>query len=76
MDISIIGAGYVGLTTAGCLAETGHKIFCAESDAKKLAKLQAGELPFFEPHLQEMVSRNRAAGLLQNPLHTPDQAVC
>ena len=45
MDISIIGAGYVGLTTAGCLAETGHKIFCAESDAKKLAKLQAGELP-------------------------------
>jgi len=65
MDISIIGAGYVGLTTAGCLAETGHKIFCAESDAKKLAKLQAGELPFFEPHLQEMVSRNRAAGLLE-----------
>jgi UDPglucose 6-dehydrogenase len=65
MDISIIGAGYVGLTTAGCLAETGHKIFCAESDAKKLAKLQAGKLPFFEPHLQEMVNRNRAAGRLE-----------
>ena len=65
MEISIIGAGYVGLTTASCLAETGHRIFCAESDSQKLAKLQAGELPFFEPHLAEMMARNRAAGRLE-----------
>jgi UDPglucose 6-dehydrogenase len=64
MNISIIGAGYVGLTTAGCLAEIGHNVFCAESDPQKLAKLQAGVVPFYEPHLEEMVSRNRSLGRL------------
>ena len=62
MNISIIGAGYVGLTTAACLAEIGHNIFCAESDPQKLAKLESGVVPFYEPHLEEMVARNRAAG--------------
>jgi UDPglucose 6-dehydrogenase len=64
MNISVIGAGYVGLTTAGCLAELGHNVFCAESDAQNLAKLQAGVLPCFEPHLEEMVVRGRAANRL------------
>lgn len=65
MNISIIGAGYVGLTTAGCLAEIGHTVFCAESDPEKLTKLQSGALPFYEPYLEDMVSRNRAAGRLE-----------
>ena len=52
MNISVIGAGYVGLTTAACLAELGHPIFCAESDVHKLAMLRAGKLPFFEPHFR------------------------
>lgn len=64
MEISVIGAGYVGLTTAACLAELGHRMFCAESDVHKLAKLDAGELPFFEPKLEQMVRSNRAAGRL------------
>jgi UDPglucose 6-dehydrogenase len=64
MNISIIGAGYVGLTTAACLAELGHNIFCAEKDSEKLATLSAGRLPFFEPHLDELVVRNRRAGRL------------
>jgi UDPglucose 6-dehydrogenase len=65
MKISVIGAGYVGLTTAACLAELGHQVFCAESDAQKLAKLQNGLLPFFEPFLEAMVQGNRASGRLQ-----------
>jgi UDPglucose 6-dehydrogenase len=65
MRISVIGAGYVGLTTAGCLAELGHDVFCAEADVQKLSKLCAGELPFFEPNLDVLVQRNRAAGRLE-----------
>ena len=42
MKISVIGAGYVGLTTAACLAQVGHEVFCSESDAEKLSKLQMG----------------------------------
>jgi UDPglucose 6-dehydrogenase len=65
MEISVIGAGYVGLTTAACLAELGHRVFCAESDVQKLARLRAGEVPFFEPFLDELVARNRAEGRLE-----------
>jgi len=61
MKISVIGAGYVGLTTAACLAELGHHVFCAEADVQKLAKLNAGELPLFEPYLDQVVARNGAA---------------
>ncbi|MCU1271969.1 MAG: UDP-glucose 6-dehydrogenase [Acidobacteriaceae bacterium] len=65
MKISVVGAGYVGLTTAACLAELGHHVFCAESDVRKLAMLRAGELPFFEPYLDDIVVRNRAADRLE-----------
>jgi UDPglucose 6-dehydrogenase len=65
MEISVIGAGYVGLTTAACLAELGHRVFCAEADKQKLAQLCAGELPFFEPFLEEIARRNREAGRLK-----------
>src|ERR1700736_874084 len=65
MQISVIGAGYVGLTTAACLAEIGHQVLCADSDLDKLKKLNAGRLPFFEPHLDVLVKRNVASGHLQ-----------
>src|SRR5436309_2401486 len=64
MNISIIGAGHVGLTTAACFAELGHTVFCSESDASKLSQIQGGHLPFFEPHLADLVSRNRGSGRL------------
>jgi len=64
MEIGVIGAGYVGLTTAACLAETGHNVFCAESNTQKLSLLQQGGLPFFEPGLELLVSRNRMSGRL------------
>jgi len=59
MKISVIGAGYVGLTTAACLAHIGHEVFCGESDLAKLQKLQNGEMPIFEPHLEKIVQSAR-----------------
>jgi UDPglucose 6-dehydrogenase len=55
MKLSVIGAGYVGLTTAVCLAQIGHEVFCSETDVAKLAKLQNGVMPFFEPHLEDVI---------------------
>jgi len=65
MKISVIGAGYVGLTTSACLAELGHEVFCSENDPQKLAKLQNGDLPFFEPHLEELFRKSRSENRLQ-----------
>jgi UDPglucose 6-dehydrogenase len=64
MKISVIGAGYVGLTTAACLAQIGHNVFCSESDSEKLAKLHNGVMPLFEPHLEDVIRTGRNAGRL------------
>jgi UDPglucose 6-dehydrogenase len=64
MKISVIGAGYVGLTTAACLAQIGHDVFCSESDDDKLHKLQNGIMPLFEPHLESVVADGRKSGRL------------
>jgi len=64
MKLSVIGAGYVGLTTAACFAQVGHDVFCSESDAEKLAKLESGGMPLFEPHLEEVIKGVREAGRL------------
>jgi len=73
MQISVIGAGYVGLTTAACLAEIGHEVLCADNDTSKLSKLRAGQLPFFEPHLDTLVARNTATAALR--FTSPDEAI-
>lgn len=65
MKVSIVGAGYVGLVTGGCLAELGHQVMCIDSDAEKVATLNAAGLPIYEPGLQELMSRNRAEGRIQ-----------
>ncbi len=65
MKISVIGAGYVGLTTAACLAQIGHEVFCSESDLDKLTKLQGGGMPIFEPHLEEVIKAVRKAERLR-----------
>jgi UDPglucose 6-dehydrogenase len=64
MKISVIGAGYVGLTTAACLAQIGHDVFCSESDKDKFAKLQAGVMPLFEPHLGSIIAVGTKRGTL------------
>src|SRR5258705_2109613 len=71
MNILVIGAGYVGLVTGACFAEFGIRVTCVDKDAAKIARLEAGEIPIFEPGLEEIVRRNVQAGLL--PL-TPDAA--
>ena len=65
MKLSVIGAGYVGLTTAACLAQIGHDVFCSESDLEKLSKLQNGVMPLFEPHLEDVIKAVRKAGRLR-----------
>jgi UDPglucose 6-dehydrogenase len=65
MKLSVIGAGYVGLTTAACLAQIGHDVFCSESDVEKLSKLQNGIMPLFEPHLEEVIQSVRKVGRLR-----------
>ena len=65
MKISVIGAGYVGLTTAACLAEVGHDVICADNDEGKLNVLRAGNVPFFEPNLDHLVMRNSQSGRLR-----------
>src|SRR5271157_4522357 len=65
MKLSVIGAGYVGLTTAACLAQIGHDVFCSESDTEKLAKLQHGVMPLFEPHLEDVIKTVRKVSRLR-----------
>ncbi len=65
MKLSVIGAGYVGLTAAACLAQVGHDTFCSESDAEKLSQLQKGVMPLFEPHLEDMIGAVRKIGRLR-----------
>jgi UDPglucose 6-dehydrogenase len=65
MKIAVIGAGYVGLTTAACLAQIGHDVFCSESDEAKLSKLRNGVMPIFEPGLERVVESTTKAGRLK-----------
>ncbi len=64
MKVTIIGSGYVGLVTGACLAELGNDVFCLDVDEQKIALLNAGGVPIYEPGLQEIIQRNRAAGRL------------
>jgi UDPglucose 6-dehydrogenase len=61
MKITMIGGGYVGLVSAACFSEFGWTVTCVEKDPAKLRMLLAGEIPIFEPGLEQLVSRNRAA---------------
>jgi UDPglucose 6-dehydrogenase len=65
LKVTIIGSGYVGLVTGACLAEQGNNVFCVDVDPKKIAILNSGGVPIYEPGLKEMIERNRAAGRLQ-----------
>lgn len=59
MRVTVIGGGYVGLVTAACLAETGNEVVCADVDAAKVARLQANDVPIYEPGLEPLVRQNQ-----------------
>ncbi len=65
MNVCVLGTGYVGLVTGACLAEIGHQVLCMDDDARKIEILLAGGMPIYEPYLEGMVKRSRAAGHLQ-----------
>jgi UDPglucose 6-dehydrogenase len=65
MNIAVIGTGYVGLVSGACFADFGHTVTCVDMDPRRVAQLRAGEIPFYEPGLAEVVERNVAAGRLQ-----------
>jgi UDPglucose 6-dehydrogenase len=59
--VAVIGAGYVGLTTAACLADLGNNVVVVDIDERKIAELQRGRVPFYEPGINELVERNARA---------------
>lgn len=65
MRIAVVGTGYVGLVTGVCFAEVGHNVICMDNDKNKIQMLQNGQIPIWEPGLDEMVSRNMGRGLLR-----------
>jgi UDPglucose 6-dehydrogenase len=56
-DVGVIGAGYVGITTGACLSHLGHRVRCVDKDARLISRLEEGQLPFYEPGLEELVER-------------------
>ena len=65
MKLTIFGSGYVGLVTGACMAEMGNDVVCVDIDAEKIARLNNGEVPIYEPGLEAYISRNREAGRLK-----------
>ncbi len=64
MRVAMIGTGYVGLVSGACFADFGHNVTCIDKDASKIARLEQGEIPIFEPGLDELVARNVEEGRL------------
>ncbi|MEC7654248.1 MAG: nucleotide sugar dehydrogenase, partial [Bacteroidota bacterium] len=58
MDIVVVGTGYVGIVTGTCLAESGNRVICVDIDKDKIAMMEQGKVPIYEPHLESLLIRN------------------
>lgn len=65
MNLTIIGSGYVGLTTGTCFAEMGHHVICVDNNEEKIRTLQGGSIPIYEPKLEDLIKKNVAVGRLE-----------
>jgi UDPglucose 6-dehydrogenase len=64
MEIAVVGSGYVGLVAGACFAETGNDVICVDIDEKKVARLKKGDVPIYEPGLEDLLKRNQKEGRL------------
>src|SRR5438552_13496382 len=58
MKLCVVGTGYVGLVVGSCFAESGNDVVCVDNNAEKVASLQKGQIPIYEPGLPEIIERN------------------
>ncbi len=65
LDVSVIGAGYVGLVTGVALADLGHNVLCMDVDKSKIAEIEKGKIPIYEPGLEELLLKNKQEGRLR-----------
>ncbi len=72
MNVCVVGTGYVGLVTGVCFADLGNDVICVDKDAKKIEMLNRGEMPIYEPGLEEMVKRNREENRITFTTDLPD----
>src|SRR6478736_10289213 len=71
MRVAMIGTGYVGLVSGACFADFGHEVVCVDKDKAKIAALGRGEMPIYEPGLNDLVANSTRAGRLKFATELP-----